>query len=203
MKSYLFLLIVGESMKKVYSWSGGKIIEITLNDYDDWLISLKKEFTLNYKNAEKSHMIGNRWENLYLDIEAIPSARIPIRLGRDIARELLDISSVILYKALEGAETSNPPFWFNLAKPGESTGLHDHAYLSKVSGVFYISCESNSGNLYFHKKGEVDLEIMPQAGKLVLFEPWMPHGVRKNCSERERLSMAFNLFPFPLPIINL
>jgi len=72
-----------------------------------------------------------------------------------------------------------------------------------VSGVFYISCESNSGNLYFRKEGEVDVEIMPQVGKLVLFEPWMPHGVRKNSSDRERLSLAFNLFPFPLPITNL
>lgn len=190
-------------MEKVYSWSGGKIIETTLNDYDNWLVSLRKEFSNYFLKAKKSHKIGSRWENLYLDIEEIPSARNPIRLARDIARELLDISSVILYEALEGAENQNPPFWFNLAKPGESTGLHDHASLSKVSGVFYISCESNSGNLYFRKEGEVDLEIMPQVGKLVLFEPWMPHGVRKNSSDRERLSLAFNLFPFPLPITNL
>ena len=66
-------------------------------------------------------------------------------------------------------------------------------------GVVYLSCEANAGNLYFHKEGEVDLEIMPRLGKLVLLEPWMRHGVRENRSDQIRLSMAFNLFPFPLP----
>jgi len=37
----------------------------------------------------------------------------------------------------------------------------------------------------------------------VLFEPWMRHGVRENLSDQNRLSMAFNLFPFPLPMKNL
>jgi hypothetical protein len=36
-----------------------------------------------------------------------------------------------------------------------------------------------------------------------LLEPWMRHGVRGNRSSEERLSLAFNLFPFPLPIKNL
>jgi ectoine hydroxylase-related dioxygenase (phytanoyl-CoA dioxygenase family) len=49
----------------------------------------------------------------------------------------------------------------------------------------------------------VDLDIMPSVGKLVLFEPWMRHGVRENRSNTNRLSLAFNLFPFPLPADNL
>jgi len=124
-------------------------------------------------------------------------------MGRDFGYEILEVSSVILFEPLPGSDNPYPPFWFNFAEPGESTGLHDHALLSHLCGVVYLAAENESGNLYFHKEGEVDLEIMPKAGKLVLFEPWMRHGVRENRSNNTRLSMAFNLFPFPLPIKNL
>lgn len=190
-------------MQKIFSWGGGKILELELPDWRIWIPELVDQFTLNQERAGKSHKIGGRWENLYIDISVVPAARIPIRIARDFGKELLDISSVILYEPLANTLDQKPPFWFNYAKPGESTGLHDHTELSALSGVIYLSAKPSSGNLYFHKDGEVDLEIMPSIGKLVLFEPWMRHGVRENLSDQNRLSMAFNLFPFPLPIMNL
>jgi hypothetical protein len=36
-------------------------------------------------------------------------------------------------------------------------------------------------------------EIPPQAGKLLLFPPWLPHGVLPYKGERLRISLAFNL----------
>ena len=190
-------------MQKIFSWGGGKIIEIELPGFEDWVPELFEQFEKSRSTAKKSHKIGGRWENLYIDIDEVPTARNPIRMGRDFGLEILEISSVVLFEPLRGCDHAYPPFWFNLAEPGESTGLHDHALNSKLCGVFYLAAENDSGNLFFHKEGEVDLEIMPKVGKLVLFEPWMRHGVRENRSNITRLSMAFNLFPFPLPIENL
>ena len=190
-------------MQKIFSWGGGKIIEIELPGFEDWLPELIEQFEKTRSTAKKSHKIGGRWENLYIDIDEVPAARNPIRMGRDFGLEILEVSSVILFEPLPGSDNAFPPFWFNLAEPGESTGLHDHALLSQLCGVVYLAAENESGNLYFHKEGEVDLEIMPKVGKLVLFEPWMRHGVRENRSNNTRLSMAFNLFPFPLPMKNL
>ena len=190
-------------MQKIFSWGGGKIIEIELPGFEDWLPELIEQFEKTRSTAKKSHKIGGRWENLYIDIDEVPAARNPIRMGRDFGYEILEVSSVILFEPLPGSDNPYPPFWFNFAEPGESTVLHDHALLSHLCGVVYLAAENESGNLYFHKEGEVDLEIMPKAGKLVLFEPWMRHGVRENRSNNTRLSMAFNLFPFPLPIKNL
>jgi ectoine hydroxylase-related dioxygenase (phytanoyl-CoA dioxygenase family) len=51
--------------------------------------------------------------------------------------------------------------------------------------------------------GEDDLEICPEVGKIVLFDPSIRHGVRENRSGSERISLAFNLFPFPLPVVDL
>lgn len=186
-------------MEKLFSWGGGKIVEIEIPEWQDWVPILIEQFSQNFDKVKKSHKIGGRWENLYLDIDEVPECRTPIRLARDIGQEMMGISSVILFEPLDAQVNSYPPFWFNQANPGDSTGLHDHAHLSALSGVVYLSCEANAGNLYFHKEGEVDLEIMPSLGKLVLFEPWMRHGVRENRSDQIRLSMAFNLFPFPLP----
>lgn len=190
-------------MEKVFSWVGGKVLEIDVPGYENWLAQLIDQFESNQNQVTKSHKIKGRWENWYLDIEAVPEARNPIRFARDVGREIFKTSSVILFDSFPGLDSPHPPFWFNRAEPGESTGLHDHQHHANLSGVFYLSCELNSGNLYFHKEGEVDLEIMPRAGKLVLFEPWMPHGVRENRSHTSRLSLAFNLFPFPLPATNL
>jgi hypothetical protein len=189
-------------MEKLFSWGGGKIVEIEIPDWQGWVPILIEQFSQNFEKVKTSHKIGGRWENLYLDIHEVPECRTPIRFARDIGQELMGISSVILFEPLDVQVNPYPPFWFNQAKPGDSTGLHDHAQLSALSGVVYLSCETNAGNLYFHKEGEADLEIMPSVGKLVLFEPWMRHGVRENRSGEIRLSMAFNLFPFPLPMQN-
>ena len=190
-------------MEKIFSWGGGKILEVQVTRSSEWVPDLINQFSQNLKKANLSHQIGGRWENLYLDVEFVPASRIPIRFARDIGREILGTSSVILFEPLPNSSNPYPPFWFNQARPGESTGLHDHAKYSVLSGVVYLSCEPGSGNLYFRKEGEMDLDIMPEVGKLVLFEPWMLHGVRENRSEQNRLSMAFNLFPFPLPVENL
>lgn len=190
-------------MYKLFSWGGGKILEIEIPNWKDWVPELLAQFDQSANHAQKSHKIGGRWENLYLDVVDVGSARIPIRFARDCGKEKLGISNVILFDPLPGSREKHPPFWFNLAEPRESTGLHDHADHAILSGVVYLSCEEKSGNLYFHKDGEVDLDIMPSVGKLVLFEPWMRHGVRENRSNSNRLSLAFNLFPFPLPVDNL
>jgi len=81
--------------------------------------------------------------------------------------------------------------------------LHDHVHHAALAGVVYLSCEMKSGNLYFHMDGSSELEILPEVGKLVLFEPWMKHGVRTNQSNQQRLSLAFNLQPFPVRVAGL
>ncbi len=187
---------------KIFDWGGGRVLEAMLHGWDDWGSSLIRQFYENSGNLEKSHYLGGRFENLYLPVDKVPSVRDPIRLARAMGEEKLRISSVILFEPVDPKQNPYPPFWFNCACPGESTGLHDHAQLSKLSGVFYLEAEPNAGNLFFHKEGFFDLEIIPEVGKLVLFEPWMRHGVRVNKSSKPRLSLAFNLFPFPLPDTN-
>ncbi len=187
-------------MLKVRDWGGGKLVETEVPEWERWVPELRNQFERNQTRLVKSHKIGGRWENLYLDIDLVPSVREPIRFARDLGKELLQVASLVLFDALPEFSNPHPPFWFNFAQSGESTGLHDHSRLSALCGVVYLDCEKQSGNLFFRKDGEKDLQIAPSVGKMVLFEPWMRHGVKINLSERPRLSLAFNLFSFPLPM---
>ena len=179
-------------------WGNDFLLEVFPNEADEKCKNLLNEFQTNQRKINKSHKIAGRWENQYLQVDSVPSARFPMRTARDLGKIKLGISSMILFDSPPGSPTSNPPFWFNVAGIGESTGLHDHAQLSVLSGVFYLQAEEGCGDLYFKKEGEMDLTIKPQVGKLVVFPPYLRHGVHPNKSSKSRISFAFNLFPFPL-----
>ena len=180
---------------------GDPVIVLDVPNQESWIGQLKEEISKHRSRFRNSHKINGRWENSYLDINVVPSAKIPMRFARTAAIEILGIHPVLLFEPLPGSKESLPPFWFNIAKPREITGLHDHANLSALSAVVYIQADSNAGNLYFEK--DPGIEVIPEPGKIVLFPPHLKHGVQENRSNEERISLAFNLFPFPLPMQNL
>ena len=190
-------------MFKEYPWGKGKIIETIVPDWEDWVPKLLKSFSDNQQDCTFSHKIKGRWENSYLPVELVPEIRFPIRFARDLGVEIFCPSICMIYDAFDKSDPTSLPFWFNSAMPGKSTGLHDHVHHAALAGVVYLSCEMKSGNLYFHMDGSSELEILPEVGKLVLFEPWMKHGVRTNQSNQQRLSLAFNLRPFPVRVAGL
>jgi hypothetical protein len=72
-----------------------------------------------------------------------------------------------------------------------------------ISGVYYLDTPIDSGELFFRSDGEEDLTLVPETGILVLFPSVLRHGVRRNSASGKRISMAFNLFTFPLPILRM
>ena len=83
---------------------------------------------------------------------------------------------------------------------GESSHVpHVHAN-SAVSGVFYISVPDEAGVISFHDPRAAfaesqSLEHRPTAGELLLFPPWLIHGVEPGENGQEpRISISFNVF---------
>ena len=183
---------------RLIEWGGNRLLEGFIISPQDWSSELLNEYHRSQSNLEKSHKIGGRWENQYLGVDHVPSARVPMRFARNAGKEELGISSMILFEAPPGSLNPHPPFWFNVAGEGEKTGLHDHAHMSVLSAVTYLQAEENCGDLYFRKEGFDDLTIKPEVGKIVIFSPSLLHGVLPNRSCKERISFAFNLFHFPL-----
>ena len=182
-----------------YSSGSARIMTCFIPSYRDWVNSLLTELNNGRDKWKFSHHIGGRWENTYLDINSVPSVRVPMRLARDLVKENWRIPTVVIYEAMPNFNSFNPPFWFNIAKKGERTGVHDHAKLASVSGVVYLQCSTNSRNLFFQSEEKIECSIVPEEGKMVLFPSHVRHGVSVNESADQRISLAFNLYPFPLP----
>jgi hypothetical protein len=182
-----------------YRLGADRILTCMIPQYQQWVSSILKELKAASDQFEFSHQISGRWENSYLEVDLVPSVRTAMRLARDMAKKKLSKSTLALYEALPNMHNPHPPFWFNIAKVGELTGVHDHAQFSSISGVVYLKSNLLSGDLYFQKEGEDDLLIIPEVGKMVLFPSHLKHGVHPNKSDDERISLAFNLYPFPLP----
>jgi ectoine hydroxylase-related dioxygenase (phytanoyl-CoA dioxygenase family) len=89
-------------------------------------------------------------------------------------------------------------YWFNIARPGESTALHHHSQKATLPGVYYLQVPPSSGNIQFPVGDGRNYEIPVEAGLMVIFPSCVRHAVGRNESDEERVSMAFNLHRLPI-----
>jgi len=109
--------------------------------------------------------------------------------------------------------TVNPKLgniWFNVNGPGSYNSTHIHTD-SVLSGVFYIFCPEDSGSIIFERQSQDqyvlgtycrnNLEKIasthwrynPKPNMLLMFPAWIPHSVEINNSDRDRISISFNV----------
>ncbi|HET7608547.1 MAG TPA: TIGR02466 family protein [Gammaproteobacteria bacterium] len=101
--------------------------------------------------------------------------------------------------------------WINVFEPGAQEAQHSHDG-SLLSCSYYVEAPKDCGCIVmpdpigarrsyreFTKTAGSDLltrrdiAVEPQAGRLVMFESWLPHYVQCNKSDRVRISIAMNL----------
>jgi len=100
--------------------------------------------------------------------------------------------------------------WININPFGGNNKLHIHGE-NCLSGVFYVKCNKDSGNIVFPhpaanfiyntpesllegftEKNSQFSNNLPQEGKIILFPSWAYHYVEPNMSNEDRISFAFN-----------
>jgi hypothetical protein len=101
--------------------------------------------------------------------------------------------------------------WVNINKNFDYNFMHNHApYNGAVlSGVFYVCCPENSGNINFfdpryfvtnaldmqyYNDGNIYWYFEPEENLMLIFPSWLHHGVDRNQSDEDRISIAFNIF---------
>ena len=94
--------------------------------------------------------------------------------------------------------------WMTLSEKESYAHTHMHTE-ADLSGVFYVRTTGNDGQLFFENPNKVSrcshvfrhiqdrIYYKPEVGKLILFPPWLEHGVQKNSTEGERVSVSFNI----------
>lgn len=104
--------------------------------------------------------------------------------------------------------------WVMKHGEGDKAGRHYHSNCM-FSGILYLKCEPNSGEITFHKNWfiptvvpqmlELDVDeynafnadsytIVPEQNQIILFPSHLEHSVAKCRSQQERLCLPFNVF---------
>ena len=133
-------------------------------------------------------------------LQFVPEIRCIFSLACKFGKELIDESFIVPNKSL-GIDRDE--FWFNIAKPGESTGWHDHKEDALISAVYYLDVPQNSGDIQFRFKNNNEWlyhTIQSKNNKLILFHSNIEHSVGINNSNDDRISLAFNLYKLPLKL---
>lgn len=97
--------------------------------------------------------------------------------------------------------------WANVNKKNDYNEVHQHGdYI--LSGIYYVRTPENCGELvirdprdralsgatfYYSMLDNELLYIKPKAGALILFPCFLDHWVRPNKSDKERISISFDL----------
>lgn len=98
--------------------------------------------------------------------------------------------------------------WCNVNGKNSYHAEHLHPF-SHISGVFYVSCAPDSGDISFkdprpgrmmvpppvaHSSPEnsMVIKIRPEDGKLLMFPSFLEHSVAQNPTDTERVSVSFN-----------
>jgi hypothetical protein len=100
--------------------------------------------------------------------------------------------------------------WVNINNTNSHNAIHSHAPFNGVvlSGVFYVKCPENCGNINFYDPrffvtSALDMQYYNDANTYFFFEPkenlmlifpsWLHHSVSANQNEQDRISIAFNI----------
>jgi uncharacterized RmlC-like cupin family protein len=130
--------------------------------------------------TQRSHHIGGRFENLYLDRTRIPEVDEVLAHAERCAREVLGMGSLPLRSG----------FWLNVQGPGHATSAHTHDENDELlSGVYYVSVPAQSGNLILLDSYR-EIRVAPAPGMFLSFPPALPHRVETNRSQQERFSIV-------------
>jgi len=109
--------------------------------------------------------------------------------------------------------------WVNINNHGGYNEVHTHPG-AIISGVLYIKIPTTGdpGNICFHRNAmeaytihslgvaedistadvahtRAKVTYEPTEGRLILFPAWIPHGVRENNTNEDRISVSFNFIP--------
>jgi hypothetical protein len=135
--------------------------------------------------VRQTHYFAGRFENTYINAADIPGIATVLDTVKQQAGQLLGMP----------VDRLKTGFWFNAMEAGQRTTLHHHDENDELlSAVYYIRVPEKSGELILHNAGK-QVNIQPQAGKLVMFAPGVLHEVTAHRGTGLRLSVAMNLGP--------
>ncbi len=120
-----------------------------------------------------------------------------------------EVSSVLDFLKIAASRFEITGCWVNTLEPGAAHSMHSHPN-NFLSGVYYVQVQPGADNINFHDPRPQTGIIRPPVieltayntdqvvvsvaeGMLLLFPAWLPHSVSANRSDRQRVSISFNV----------
>ena len=165
------------------------------------------KYILNIKNKEKGRNISNKggWQSNDLDL----NETIIDNLIKKFYPSILEFIQKLEFK-FDKILVKN--LWINVNgfKAFNITHTHPGCF---ISGVYYVEVPKNSGNIVFHHPAEDMMSVdwdsnkqikynsynsitswfKPDSSHLYLFPAWLRHHVEPNLSNKDRISISFNI----------
>ena len=140
-----------------------------------------------------------RWENIYVPLSIIPQIKPILQFAIQSVNKISPRSVIIPYSELGFYRDE---FWFNIAKPGDSTAgitiKKEHCFLEYI--YMFLIWEGTL-NLDIKKMELIKSGFLePKTGEMIIFPSELKHAVAENKSQNDRVSLAFNLFTLPLEL---
>ena len=123
----------------------------------------------------------------------------------DIGKAAFDVFDELNYD-IKDIEITD--MWGNILKPGETHPPHTHSN-NFLSGVFYLNSDAKTGIIFQDPRPAADvlvprkktktnensnlLSYTSNTNRLILFPSWLLHWVPTNESNRNRISISFNV----------
>jgi len=174
-----------------------KDLSMDLNVMENICYKIKKK----YESRFISNSLGYQSENIYPHLDW--NKELTKTIENFINEKLIKI-----YSLKKEYEVDN--MWININCKYAYNKVHIHP-ISFFSGVFYIKCPKNCGNLVLHKssveesffKNDKDIteatpinsmlwELEPIENRLIIFPGWLSHSVKQNLNQEDRISISFN-----------
>ena len=176
-----------------------------------WQIQIKgvdndaiKEYCYHLKDNTEGVTISNRggWHSKEI-IQPLPDALTELFTNfegfvNDYCAQITGLNNLMLGN-----------FWVNINQKYDYNRSHDHQN-SILSGVYYVDCEGDDvGNFVAERDDSAEFflgtyknvsgftgtsfSITPLTGFAFLMPSWVLHSVEQNLTDRDRISIAFNL----------
>ena len=159
----------------------------------------RKLMKLDKKGKSKTNAGG--WQSNFLSTDDIPLLVAFIGSILDDIKQDLNIKSDVSIH-LNGC-------WINVNNKNNYNRTHTHPG-NMLSGCYYIKTPKKSGDIVFEdpraqavclplpvvEKNKYTIQTArfhPESGAIVVFPSWLPHNVETNESDKERISVAFNM----------
>lgn len=171
--------------------------------------SLEKKAYELYEKDKKGRVLSNQggWQSMDFRPDVIPELKPLEDLILEQANRCVDDYG---YRKDAGFVVIEN-LWFNINKKGDTNSVHIHDN-SFISGAFYVKAIPEQGGIVFYKDYNADYIVASRApiethtaisasgiryeaekGKILIFPGNLPHGVERNNTDEDRISISWNV----------